>query len=127
MIRLQIGNSIFSCDTPEEAVRIHRLAGGVGGATPQQPNASQQTSPKANGQRGRGLDLIKKLSPHVGKELTSEELAKIVGAKGANGLGPKIHQLRLMLEKESVVLDDYIERRKADAVSPTTWFIKAAA
>lgn len=90
-------------------------------------NWSAIPRPKPSGD-GQAQGFLKKLTPHVGKELSSDEMAKIVGAKSSNGLGPKMHQLRRVLADENVTLEDFVVRNKPDPAGPTSWkIVKAAA
>jgi hypothetical protein len=126
MVKLQIGNSTFICDTAEEAVRIHRLAGGGNGIAAPSPASGSHVA-RQPASTGRTKVLLKKLGPHVGKDLTSEELAKIVGAKTL-GLGPMMHQLRRNLAKDGIEMDDFILKVKPDPDSPASWkILKVAA
>lgn len=124
MVKVQIEGSIFHCDTAEEAVRIHRLVG-AGSAQPNSPTSPSPTPTKR--QNGRAGSVLKKLAPHIGKELNSDDMAKILDAKNATGLGPKVRQLRKSLHDEGIEMDEYIERVKPDPAGPTTWKIHKAA
>jgi hypothetical protein len=116
MVKVEIGGTTFFCDSADEAVRIHRLANAGVSAPTQQATAVRRPS-------GMGRAFLKKIEPHVGKEVSSEELAKIIGAKSKAGLGPKLFQLRKNLADDNVVLDDFIVKKKLDAMSPTSWMI----
>ena len=125
MIKLQIGVSTFTCDSAEEAVRIHRL---VSGAMSSQQATTVTTGHRITPRNGTagGMTFIKRLGPYVGKELKSDEMAKVAGAKSAAGLGPRMAQLRKTLADDGVMLEDFIIRRKPDAASPVTWTVVKA-
>jgi hypothetical protein len=126
-VKVQIGNSTFFCDTPEEAVKIHSLAGN-GGGTPMQATVVEGSSSLAHKQDdGTAQLFLKKLSPYAGQEVNSEEMAKIVGAKDLSGLGPKMRQLRASFDSANLVLDHFIVKRKPDAATPTSWHISKGA
>jgi hypothetical protein len=129
MVKVQIGNSTFICDTAEEAVRIHKLASS-GGSGPVSHASPANHRPATNGRAQAVMrKLTPKLTPFVGKEVSSEEMAKLIGAKGPSGLGPKMHQLRRTLANESILIDDFIvKKEKQEPREPTAWkILKAAA
>lgn len=127
MIRIQHGNTTFGCDTPEEAIKLHKLLSAEYSAGNKQiatALVSMFVGPKANGngKESFALQFSKKLAPHSGKRYNSVELAKIVEAKNVNGLGPKLVQIRKMLATESRSLDSYISKI-SDSNGATFWDI----
>ena len=126
MIKLQIGASTFICDSAEEAVRVHRLVSGA--MSSQQLTTTVTTGHRITPRNGTagGMMFIKRLGPYVGKELKSEEMAKVAGAKSAAGLGPRMAQIKKTLADDGVMLEDFIIRRKPDAASPVTWTVVKA-
>ena len=126
MVKLQIGASVFFCDTAEEAVRIHRLVGSNGVAV-QTHIPAEPVRASTNEQRRTVQLILKKLEPLAGKVLNSEEMAKVIGAKGTNGLGPKMHQMRKLFTIEGSALDDFVVKHKPDPLGPTSWIIQKRA
>ena len=124
MVKLQIGVSTFFCDTAEEAVRIHRLVGNGVAATQGTAAVTAHRSHSKSGQQS--LLFLRKLTPYVGKDLSSDDMAKVAGAASATGLGPKMAQIKKRLANEGVILDDFIVRKKPDAAGPVTWSVVKA-
>jgi len=67
--------------------------------------------------------FIQTLEQYSGKEIGSEQLAKIVGVDSAAAVGPKIRHLRAAFEKEDLSLADYLESSK-EGRAPTVWKVK---
>jgi hypothetical protein len=119
MIKVVIGSTTFFCETPEEAVRVHRLSNSQGGTI---VHASAKAAIKRP-LRPATSAVLKKLGQNAGKDLSSDDMAKVMGAASANGLGPKIAQLRRELENDGQTIEDYIVKQKPDPMGPTTWRI----
>jgi len=132
MVKLTVGGSVFSCETAEEAVKIHRMLAqpeSAGIAVKTQTGVFTQTVNTGTFHPGKGVfvSFVKKIEPLAGKHVSSEEFAKVIGAKNPNGLGPKIAQLRKVVAHEGIQLDDYVQKTKLDPEGPTLWRITVPA
>jgi hypothetical protein len=125
MVKLQIGASIFHCDTAEEAYRIHRMdTANSGGSITVSNGISVRATPNGNGGGSSvGREFLKKLEPFAGKELNSEQFMEIVDAKSTYALGPVLRQIRKSLEVEGLSFDSYVVKQKPDPETPTSWAI----
>lgn len=108
MIKVQIGETIFSCDTAKEAIEIHRLAQQAQESSTNhgRPRLSRPLSPAIPQPE---LDELKafmeKLLPLRGEEVTAEELAKALGAEHSRGLGPLMAKIDRTVKKVPLDLE----------------------
>jgi hypothetical protein len=127
MIRVQVGSSSFYCESAEEAVKVHRLLSDESNRR-MVPVAQALVSALAKHSNGHSqhsfaTTFVKTLAPHSGKQLSSDELAKIIGTRSVAGVGPKLAQIRKLLAREDVPLESYITKVVSDGGGPARWDI----
>lgn len=69
------------------------------------------------------LEFLRKLKPLVGKTLSAEEMAPIVGAETQHGVGPRLRKYSNLLAARSIDWKEYIAVQKT-ATGSTSWTIK---
>ena len=119
MITVKIGDTIFTCDTPAQAVQIHQMAGSasVVASTPKYPTMAPVVSarlaidPDAH---NMPFAFIEHLKPLDGQYLDSTKMKELVGVQSEHGVGPRLAAWRRLLAKHSppILLNDYITAQK---------------
>lgn len=126
-IKVHSGNTVFECETPEDAVRIHKLLnGGVGNtiaaaAQPIKQGDSAVSSPSKLLAPAKAF--LKKLDNYAGQKLDVAGMVKLTGVKHQNGIGPRMAQYRRVLGEENIDLENYFTKMKPAEGGDPTWLI----
>lgn len=112
MIKVQIKDTIFYCDTPEEAIALHKLS------QPEQSESRQSkpvhiqpavvkkpviTTVNALGQilskqkKQEVIDFLHSLKQFEGAELDATKMAKVLGADKPHGVGPRLARISRLI------------------------------
>jgi hypothetical protein len=100
----------IQCDTAKEALELQAAI--LSGTAPQ--IAAAPRIPLRNAAKDEDLDFLRKLTPHVGKELDAKAIAPLIGAEGPAGAGSKLNWTGKRLDKAGYRIKDYLRYRKDD-------------
>jgi hypothetical protein len=126
-IKVHSGNTVFECETPEDAVRIHKLLNGGAGdpvTAPLQPVKQGNTGVGSTSKLvAPAKAFLKKLDNYAGQKLDVAGMVKLTGVKHQNGIGPRMAQYRRVLGEENIALDNYFTKIKPEEGGDSTWLI----
>ena len=111
----------IECSSADEALELQRKIQERGAKAQRQQVKEQQPTlfAQANGQHSQN-ELIKKLLAHRGTDITSGQMAPMIGAKSVSGVGPKLYFLKKAIPELANILDEQRDDRGV-----VTWRVKS--
>ncbi len=130
MIRIQVGSSVFECQSATEAVQIHNLLNTVSTSTARQhvPTVANQASTKTIHKKYDNNAFLERLRLQDGKQLNGHEMMEVLGIASVFGVGPKLRSIAKELSNQNpkIVLDTYLTMFK-DNYNKKQWSVHVPA
>lgn len=102
------------CETAKEALGLQAEILGKNKPAPREEEIHHEPQRPRKYATDDDLEFLRKLQAVSGKELDSDEIAPLIGADGAAGVGSKFGWAAKRLEKDGYRMKDYIRQRKND-------------
>lgn len=111
MIRVQVGSTVFECQSASEAVQVHNLLNATAASTLRHNTQPPVTALTKKTTKDYDYDgFIARLKLENGKKLNGHQMKDVLGIDSVHGVGPKIRSITkgLLNLNPQIVLDTYM-------------------